>query len=467
MSNATIAPTYDSSTDLDAMLPVDPFRSLLVHFGMLLGVDDFQTVDAYHRGKMWLHSAWLHREGAIWGLGVDLNHSRNEIRAAPGLALDGRGREMFLAADACLNIAAWYAAHKGEPDLAAVVEKSEDGTVRFDSHVTIRFKGCLARQVPAMNAPCDGSGTTTAYSRVVETVELDLHPGLAVPDAQKEFHLLRLLFGLDEAVEKEGHVIARDQEVLDARAEILALPAAEQPAAYLEAFNRFAVLDEMKMEPAHKEDRDVFCLFPKTEPAALVLANIIGITLTPDGETYSLSGGEVDNTVRRVLLPTAEIQELLCGPICRCTHPPQAAGGETEGGETPSISSEAPVRDAGGPRIDPKVTIVGETITFTTIGAPLLKASVEARGVSVTSFDLKDGWIQETVDSVDYDVTTKTVTVALQNAPGGDLVRLIVKGTGAYPFLDRNRIPLAGSVGGRPGTTTNGNDFVSMIMVRS
>ena len=65
---------------MDEMLPVDPFRSLYVHFGMLLGVDDFRTVDAYHRGKMWFHSAWLHRQGTLWGLAVQLDQAMGEVR---------------------------------------------------------------------------------------------------------------------------------------------------------------------------------------------------------------------------------------------------------------------------------------------------------------------------------------------------------------------------------------------------
>ena len=57
---------------------VDPFRALHVHFGMLMGVDDFETIDAYHRGKMWLHSSWLHREGVLWGLRVALDAARRK-----------------------------------------------------------------------------------------------------------------------------------------------------------------------------------------------------------------------------------------------------------------------------------------------------------------------------------------------------------------------------------------------------
>ena len=83
----------DTEAELEGLLRLDPFSSLNVHFGMLLGVEDFRTVDAYHRGKMWLHSAWLHRQGTIWGLAVTTDKPSSEVRVSPGLAVDGLGRE--------------------------------------------------------------------------------------------------------------------------------------------------------------------------------------------------------------------------------------------------------------------------------------------------------------------------------------------------------------------------------------
>ena len=49
------------------LLPLSPFYTLSYHFGMLLGVDDFETEQAYHRAKQRLHNAWLHGEGVVWG----------------------------------------------------------------------------------------------------------------------------------------------------------------------------------------------------------------------------------------------------------------------------------------------------------------------------------------------------------------------------------------------------------------
>ena len=90
---------------------VNPFYALRYQFGMLLGVDDFETEQAYHRGKTRLHNAWLHRQGVVWGLDVQLDTTRNEINVTPGLALDAAGRELLLDAAACVDVTKWYDAH--------------------------------------------------------------------------------------------------------------------------------------------------------------------------------------------------------------------------------------------------------------------------------------------------------------------------------------------------------------------
>lgn len=185
------------------------------------------------------------------------------------------------------------------------------------------------------------------------------------------------------------------------------------------------------------------------------------LRLLPDTSGWLVDGGEVDNTIRPVHIPTATIQELLCGPI-------MAAVGGSPGEPLPA--PPAPDADAGGPRIDPaSVTIIGEFIQFNIDGGPLMKASVDQRGISITAFDVSDGWVTAEIKNVKYDADSGQVEVELPDAPGGNLVRLIVKGTGAYPFLGRNRIPLAGSTETRdiPGSKTDGNDFVTMLRVRS
>jgi hypothetical protein len=460
--------TAGSSGMSNEILPVDPFRSLYVHFGMLLGVDDFQTLDAYHRGKMWYHSAWLHGTGVVWGLAVNLptktaqNEEQiltGEIRVEAGLAIDGLGRELLLEHAACLNLAAWYEAHQDDTALIdAITTDEETGDIIFDGHITLEFRSCLTRQVPALSETCDNSSTSTAYSRVVETVKVCMHPGLAQPKPNTDYHRLKLLFGLVEArLDDEGIILDSDADVLAARAQIMAANETQRPALCQQWFSQFAVLDGIDVQPNSPAGTSNFSGFPRPLTGEVVLANIQGLRLHKVDDQWVLIDGQVDVSVRPYLLPTNTIQSLLCH-TCK--------GEQTSSGE---VSSPPISGDAGGPRIAAQsVQMQGtEKIIMTISGSPLMKASVEERGISVTAFDTRDGWVPCKIKHVKYKAGDNQIEIELRDAPAGVLVRLIVKGTGDTPILGRNRIPLAGSVDSPAGSIHQGNDFVHMFKTRS
>lgn len=411
------------------MQPLNPFYSLRYHFGMLLGVDDFETEQAYHRAKMRLHNAWLHRAGVVWGLDVGVDTTRLEVIVTPGLAIDGQGRELHLEADACLNVGAWFEKHEDDVTL------NEDGS--FDAHVMIRFKACLTRQVPALMEPCDGSGNGTAYSRVYETVELLMLPGLA-PTTAPQYHRLRLLFGLDAPQEKDGAITPEDQAVLDAINAIHALPADEQRAAWLAAFHRFVALDEIALKPAQSEDGARTLLFPALDDEAVVLANITGLMLKKAGANRTLSGGAVDVAVRPAHVATTTIQDLLCGML----------------GNVNNALSEA------GPRVDVANVTVSDTEIVLPMDQPLLAASVTADAVAVRVFDNAGGWKSFSV-TPSVDATAKQITIKIDAPPlAKGLTRILAFGTGAEPILGQNKLPLSGATTNAP--VSQGADFVWM-----
>src|ERR1044071_4967575 len=200
------------------LLSLSPYSALSYHFGMLLGVDDFETEQAYHRAKHRLHNAWLHRGGVVWGFGVSINEDSGGVRVGPGLALDAAGHELHLEAEACLNAGKWFEKNQNDPNLEA--ETTDNETKIVKAHVVIRFKACLTRQVPAFMEPCNNAGTGTAYSRVFETIEILMLPGPA-PVKTPPYHLLRLLFGLEAAqTDADGNVMPDDQDGFDALAAI-------------------------------------------------------------------------------------------------------------------------------------------------------------------------------------------------------------------------------------------------------
>lgn len=425
-------------------LPVDPFRSLRVRFGMLLGEEDFTTIGAYHRGKGWLHNAWLHRQGVVWGLGVELDARQGEIRVLPGLALDGLGRELHLDVPMCVNVGAWLDAQNPPAPV-----RKERGATLVDLHVVIRFRGCLDRPVPALSEPCEGSGATTAHSRVIEQVEILLRPGLAPQRSDPHgstppllpYHRLRLLFGLEGPIAQEGGTspIPADQEVLDARAAIAALPAADRPPALLEAFRRFAAYDEIGLQPAQDEDGE-FTLMPVAEPGELVLAELRQLRLTGQKGAWKISSLQevVHPEVRFSHVATSTLEELLCGAAC-CLA---------------AASPPAPPDTVVGPQVMGEPRIGSGEITFT-VSAPLAAASL-AGGISVTHFDPAMGWTQVGVGKIGQ--ADGEVQLGFPaKLPLGRL-RLLIRGSGSQPVLGEDGIPF----GARSGNPSDGNDFVYM-----
>jgi hypothetical protein len=221
-------------------LPVEPHTALAVHFGMLLGVSDIELLAANPRGKLRLHNAWLHGAGVVWGFRVSFDSASRELGVDPGLALDAHGRELYLGRRVCLNIDDWHAKHgNGEEDLVL--------------DVNVRWRACLDRPVPALAGECDDS-PETAYSRIQETVQIDLEPPVDRPPTT----FLRVRAGTDADV---AHAAALDS--LD-----LALPEGDVP---------------------------------------VVVARIT--VKAPDGHHPEVT--DVDYRVRRVHLPTTLVTELL------------------------------------------------------------------------------------------------------------------------------------------------------------
>jgi len=435
----TCVATNDGRSDL---LPLSPFNSLHYHFGMLLGVDDFETEQAYHRAKMRLHNAWLHGEGVVWGFGVKLDETSGEVRVASGLALDAAGHELHLEAEACLNLGEWFDKHQQDPDFTI---EDDSGKKKFDAHVVIRFKACLTRQVPSLIEPCSNGGTGTAYSRVFETVEILLLPNLA-PARAYPYHRLRLLFGLDEPKKKEGpndsstDNTPEDQAVLDELAAIQALPPPQQAVGWLNAFHRFAALEDIELQPAKSEDGARTLLFPGQEDDPVLLANLTGLTLTKENDTWKLSGGTVDTSVRTSHVATTTIQDLLRGLL-------------TGSGSATPVDL--------GPRIDPTAVTISDTEIVLPFDQPLSGASVKPDAFSVSVFDATNGWKSFAVKTaaVDETLTTVTLTMKIPPLPLG-VARIIARGTGATPLLGEKNLPLAGATSNAP--VPEGADFVFM-----
>ncbi len=436
----------------DAILPVNPFLSVRYQFGMLLGVDDFDAAEAYPRGKMRLHSAWLHGAGVVWGFGVLAPPVSatdptldGEIQVLPGLALDRLGHELHLDQPACVDVGAWYAEQKqatGDPTLGGAVSvNAATCSVTAQLHIELRFRACLTRQVPAMSEPCDGAtGSDTAYSRSFETVEIKLVPGLAGPVDDRQayrYPRLRLLFGA-LGLRDPSHVAAWEQEVLDARATIAT------QAEFLAAFRKFAAEDVIAAGPGTSVSGRRL-LFPGDEDAPVMLADLRDVRLAFDGKAYKMTAVDIHPEVRPSHVATSTIQELNC-----CAP---GAGFE------PSAEATMDAVDS-------------QTIRLRSLTQPFDGSTVDDRAFAVSQLTSK-GWTELGISDVvlDKDDTSgKTIRLTLKARPQGTL-RMIARGTGPAPLMYA-AVPASGGTPatkaapfrgdhGR-GTAHDGSDFVTM-----
>jgi hypothetical protein len=244
----------------------------------------------------------------------------------------------------------------------------------------------------------------------------------------------------------------------------------QQPRAYLQAFREFAALDEIDLSPQHDEAGAVSSLFPE-DPSEVLLADVLDIVVTPApgaGATGWVIADPlpVPNVrVRPSHVATATIQELLCGPLFAFPAAPTPPEEPTEEPTRPTPSETGGQTDAGGPRVDPEsVKIPRDRMITLRVTKPVDTASAQPAQFSVTTYASTDGWKTTDVDGVALDQPATTITLKLKTPiAAGLLVRLIARGTGPQPILGTDLVPLAGVVGGPPGSANDGYDFVIML----
>ena len=141
---------------------------------MLLGVDDFRTEQGFHLGHHRRHQRVLHGFGVVYGLAVSFIPEASQIRVGAGFAIDRHGRDVCIDKDQCLDLPAWWRAHKEDEFFRGV--PSDAAPPKFDADVLLCAKSCFKRPVPAIADPCASTATEMAYSRICESFELTLVP---------------------------------------------------------------------------------------------------------------------------------------------------------------------------------------------------------------------------------------------------------------------------------------------------
>lgn len=120
-------------------------------FGQVIGVDDLEQEQLYHREKARRHNRFLHGSGIVRGLDVHAStHGTKEVTISPGYALDSRGEEIVLPRSVAVDLSGYAS-----------------GTTVF---VVVRYDERPERPVPTPSGP--------QCSRVRETFAVEVLPKL-------------------------------------------------------------------------------------------------------------------------------------------------------------------------------------------------------------------------------------------------------------------------------------------------
>lgn len=406
-------PAADGCADA---LPDNPQCALNYHFGMLLGVHDFQVEQGFHVGRLRRHQRLLHGSGVVAGYPVAYDTTSFDLSVGPGYAIDVLGRDLSLAAPQCVNLALWWQKHSGDDDFAT--DNPNDATV--DLALRVCYATCLDRAVPAIAEPCAGDAASDiAYSRLCETVTLALvkhvDPPPLDPGAQP-MHLLRMWLGIDPpARDSGGNLLPDDSWLIEQVGIVEALPAALQGPA------RAALLRELTARAVAALPPDAPDLAADAD-ACITLAVLRGVHITNDANGWTVTvgtAGEIEFADRPTLLSSDVLQTLLLA-------------------DPPAVPVPAgPIVVVDG------ATLAGSTVSLT-FSQPLAAASVTAAAFAVSEFDATTGWQTFTLAAPTVDTTQPArpvVTLALDRAPTGAQLRIAVFGTGSTPLLGSNWIP--------------------------
>jgi hypothetical protein len=393
-----------------AVLPDNPACGTHFHFGLLLGVDEFRAEQGFHLGRARRHQRLLHGAGVVAGYPVAYDGERQELRVGAGFAVDAAGRDLALDRAQCLSLPRWWLQQRDD-DLFGDVPNPEDATL--DLELVVRHHACLSHPVPAIADPCAGArgSIDVAYARVCETVRLELRRARSAAAAAPSHRLLRVWLGLEPAAAEDAWLLGR-------YAALLALPAAEQPAArarLLREVLAHAVAAESVAPPTLPPENDA-------DGLPLCLARLPGVRLQRTEDGWLTQVPAIELADRPVLLPTALLQSLLAAE------------------PAPQTPAAGPVVQPGGATLAGTAPGTDVTVVF---NQPLEPASVGPGSLAVSEFVPGSGWAGFALTAAldNAAAAGPTVTLRLDRAPdAAALLRLTVVGNGATPLLGSHLI---------------------------
>jgi hypothetical protein len=189
-------------------------------FGLVLGVDEFQQEDLYLRERDERATRTLHGYGTSVGLDVTAERPAAapddvEVKVAPGVAADQRGRPVVLPAAQCARVGAWIAAEEEQAaaeEAASPLDEHRGPSGDVTLYVVVEHDVCPDGLVPLPGKPCGSDDEVTAPSRLRDSWRLGFR---WVPPAMPHWDGVRALADLLVPIELDDlSPIESDEELL-------------------------------------------------------------------------------------------------------------------------------------------------------------------------------------------------------------------------------------------------------------
>lgn len=143
-----------------------PFTRLRFQDGVLLDADDLRTDQNGHVWRDRLHAALLHGAGTVWGLAVARSDDGRWLRVRPGLAVDARGRNLWLDQELCLDLrGASGAFWESLPEVSPGVRRA---------CVVLTYEACASEPATGLRPGCAEAPPTGGWARQHDRARVDL-----------------------------------------------------------------------------------------------------------------------------------------------------------------------------------------------------------------------------------------------------------------------------------------------------
>jgi hypothetical protein len=158
----------------DTISPSQPALRVFYSTGRMLGVEDFQAEQDYHRGRLAKALLALHGTGTVLGLDVvivgNADLSQLEIQVTPGIAIDRYGRILDVPVTVCIRPQAWLT-QQADSDL--ILAFKQNSFLMVD--VFVAFAACTRGKTPSF-ASQDDYDATDAFTanRLLDSFTMQL-----------------------------------------------------------------------------------------------------------------------------------------------------------------------------------------------------------------------------------------------------------------------------------------------------